>query len=985
MLYTAKKFYYLYGIRRISDIVIKDLIPFTEFGFPKDSIYHYLDTKHPEYQYPDSSNFFLQYSVKLPLKNSKFIEPPKSFRVIPSKLNKLIASIRTNTNYKVLTKDTVDITSPRIPLIMNHQALYQIAIPITSRKIYNWDKWVDIYTNMFLNINSNYFPERSGYIIFEVDDVIPTISTLRNKLINESSPMVIDKFSVNDTGRLLMSLWRWAYEDDNSVKQDSVFSVLNKAALTNTNLVLKNNKSFILLNLATLKNWLSDTKTRKTVLLKLLALFIRVSEGIDTSKIETSNDGEDNDYDNTDVAETEITKKLINHNLKSEIDNKVLEKGSKVSRNVKKEVYDEINTKDLVVKQISSLKETGMLKTTNAKQLLSILEKQPSTKSPFNKDLTLEKDMKVTKKDIVVSDKEVTVPVKDALVDKTMSTNVVGTLDKKYSRIMHKDILNSLYSIQSTGVLIKDFKVINESSITGDSQTYEISLKPVYGKASKIKLKMPVVNEEGEFTISGSTYRMRKLRTDVPIRKISGDRVSLTTYYGKLFVDRAIYKRMDTGYWIASYVLKNSGTDGSDIKSALSSISVDNVRGLPSKYTSIGRYLRSFMIKDYFFNFNYETRNDILPSDVPLSSVEIKNTVLVGKNSEGPIVMNKTGNLFTVDGSKLNPHTSLEEIIGLDPNKDPGSPIMMKIMGVNIPIALILSYFITIEGLFDLLNVKYDIYRLRDKVEDLENKAVIKFADSKLVFTKTHDYRYNILVSLLYVKEFKSINFDDLSNKDTYVSILHAGIVRKLNILDTNFVDPISRDLLKSMNEPTTFRGLLVRSAELLETDYHPKPQDIDYMTIKGYERFAGLMYKQLMNSIEDFNRRNLFGNSSINIDPYIMYSTLNTDSSVTIVEDLNPIGSLKQQEDVTYIGTGGRAKETMVKKTRFMDVNDLGVISELSKDSADVGISAYLSASPNIRNLRGLKSHNVNIDVDGGASVFSTSAMLAPGSENDD
>ena len=110
----------------------------------------------------------------------------------------------------------------------------------------------------------------------------------------------------------------------------------------------------------------------------------------------------------------------------------------------------------------------------------------------------------------------------------------------------------------------------------------------------------------------------------------------------------------------------------------------------------------------------------------------------------------------------------------------------------------------------------------------------------------------------------------------------------------------------------------------------------------------------------------------------------LNEDSTTTLIDDLNPMATLKQEEDVTFLGMNGRTKETLARGTRVFNTNEVGIISEATRDSGDVGISAYLSADPLLTNTRGMvgeydpsKDHPVNI--------YSTSAMLCPFILSDD
>ena len=198
------------------------------------------------------------------------------------------------------------------------------------------------------------------------------------------------------------------------------------------------------------------------------------------------------------------------------------------------------------------------------------------------------------------------------------------------------------------------------------------------------------------------------------------------------------------------------------------------------------------------------------------------------------------------------------------------------------------------------------------------------------------------------------------------------------------YVDPISLSILKQMKEPTNFKGLLIRSTELLTDDNYKNPNSIDGMSIKGYERIPGMMYKELITALKEYENKTYFSKSKLTVNPYSILNKLNEDSTTTLIDDLNPMATLKQEEDVTFLGMNGRTKETLARETRVFNTNEVGIISEATRDSGDVGVSAYLSADPLITNTRGMvgeydpnKDHPVNI--------YSTSAMLCPFILSDD
>ena len=73
-----------------------------------------------------------------------------------------------------------------------------------------------------------------------------------------------------------------------------------------------------------------------------------------------------------------------------------------------------------------------------------------------------------------------------------------------------------------------------------------------------------------------------------------------------------------------------------------------------------------------------------------------------------------------------------------------------------------------------------------------------------------------------------------------------------------------------------------------------------------------------------------------------------------------------------------------MTKKTRKYHPNDMGVTSEATVDSGDVGINTYTSADPQFNSLRGTAKPYV-IGKTGATALFSTSALISPGADRDD
>ncbi|MFO5890272.1 hypothetical protein ACLBSJ_31075, partial [Klebsiella pneumoniae] len=186
------------------------------------------------------------------------------------------------------------------------------------------------------------------------------------------------------------------------------------------------------------------------------------------------------------------------------------------------------------------------------------------------------------------------------------------------------------------------------------------------------------------------------------------------------------------------------------------------------------------------------------------------------------------------------------------------------------------------------------------------------------------------------------------------------------------------------MGEPTTFEGLLYRSVELLTNDWSPAEVDGAYMRYRGYERMAGAIFNELNRAVRVFNMRNGGSVQTVELDPHVIWRKIVQDPTVATIEDSNPIANIREQEAMTYRGDDGRGPTSMVARTRIYGEAVVGVVSESTVDSGDVGVIAYLVPDANFVNMRGV-TRMFDPKTDGPARLLSTSALLGVATEHDD
>lgn len=485
---------------------------------------------------------------------------------------------------------------------------------------------------------------------------------------------------------------------------------------------------------------------------------------------------------------------------------------------------------------------------------------------------------------------------------------------------------------------------------------------------------------------------MVHLNRMLPIRKVSSFRVALTSYYGKVFVERSQRSVNNYGKWLESKLLVKALDDNdSDIIESRTSNVFKSTNKTPRVYSILARTFKSFKTEYYSFFLEHEKRFDKFGEKV--LEAEKEGGVVIGETIKGKkalIVVDDQDTFYEFNEQGLKPIGKIEEILNIDTSNSPVEISELKIFNKFIPIGVVFGYHIGLENLLKLLKANYRRVNVGERYNLSNTEFAVKFSDEILIFDKDDK-----LVSLvvggfnLYHRSIKQYSVYDFDRKDVYGSVLDANkigsrYIREMNQLKDLFVDPITRDLLVEMDEPTDWLGLLMRSSELLLTDYSPSETDLNWMRIKGYERIAGNVYGELIKSIRQFNARGSGKNNKLELSPSAVWQTLQEDPSKGLVEELNPIENLREKEVVTYSGHGGRSRRSMVKSSRVYTESDVGTISEGSVDSGDVGIVSYLSANPKFTSLRGV-TERIDFEKDGAARILSTAAMVAPGSDRDD
>jgi hypothetical protein len=664
----------------------------------------------------------------------------------------------------------------------------------------------------------------------------------------------------------------------------------------------------------------------------------------------------------------------------------------KISKSTVKDVLDEpeVSLEDGIVSVCDRLADDGLL-TAGEYRRFTKLANTYKTLVSSDGVTTLEQFIKIPHEDLKI-DKSAIVPDSAQVLDKSMLNSSLLDFDSKYvDKVLAKDTAGMVMSVQRAGIAVTGYKVEKVKDILGEYEMHTLRLAPVEGLASTLRFKLPTIKEDGSFLSGNVRYRIRKQRGDLPIRKISPNRVALTSYYGKTFINRGRKKADDYGYWLQCQVMAK-GLDKDDIDvTQLSSANVfDSDLISPRPYSALSGSFSGFVCKGFVISFDRKLTKQTYPDSV-FKKFEHDGNIVFGFNPSGSfLVMDKNGSVYTTEENQLNLFGTLEHFLNIPINEAPVEYAELIVFGKEVPVGVILGYQIGFEKLMRLLDVEPRRVNAGSRVNLESNEYSLVFSDETLVFSRDDKLASIILAGFNeYSKSIKAFSVYSFDKRGVYLNLLEANklsvrYLREIDLIYRMFIDPITKDLLVEMKEPTTFQGLLFRACEMLLNDNHPDELDPAFMRIKGYERLSGAVYTELVQAIRAHNGKFGKQNQLIDLNPYAVWKRITEDPSKSQVSEINPIKALKEIEAITFAGTGGRNKRSMTKSTRAYHPNDMGTVSESTVDSSDVSINVYSSADPQFTSLRGI-SKRFDMKKAGPTALLSTSALLAVGSTNDD
>lgn len=281
-----------------------------------------------------------------------------------------------------------------------------------------------------------------------------------------------------------------------------------------------------------------------------------------------------------------------------------------------------------------------------------------------------------------------------------------------------------------------------------------------------------------------------------------------------------------------------------------------------------------------------------------------------------------------------------------------------KILDEQVPLIFVLSAADPggLQAVLDKAKINHQFYDKRPTGIDKNNQGVVAFADGWLVFDR-YPYENSLLLNGLSAYAMKEVSFYDMNSRDTYVEIFDSLFNRR-SLIDglENFyyllIDPITRDVLERLHQPTEFTELLLYANGLLADNTYRIESDYNQSRLRSNEIINVYLYEELSRAYANYK----YGRAEkFSIPENAVIKDLLQAEIVDSHSKLNITLEAENDRQVKLKGPGGlNVDRALTIEKRAYHPTMQGIIGINSTPSGEVGINRHMSLNSNIVDARG-------------------------------
>lgn len=530
-------FYKRFGVRKREELTRPRLFGIENFELPIPSIMHFVPrdtvTIGPTAEDPLVSTFdtrvFIEHVTELKSK----IGGPRRTAASPQLIENDFR--RTTRGFKPLRKDDALTINPRNGLVVNYGMLTPLYRYIVSFQK-GYYEWRNVEETLWKKVGEIH--QRFGwnqYIPIDLPDTIPSREQFMRLEASRTERSL--SFFASKEALSLFDLWQWVGEERAS---SAIHQMVEESGveetdiLSNINLLFNVNGYFFVLNLGNLNSWRKSEDNPSGVAPSMLQMRLSVLfhglrdvlEGVtDPKDIEGSDEGENDTEGHSGVKWNDddflpeypimrVPEPVSPPEPPEPLVVDVSEDNVKRNATPAKNVTEETQYTHRIEAEVENLDKLGLITPKVKERAVKQARRFTELKDPFGSGKTISEAMRVKPEDYALA-KSRPLPDRETVHDKSMLSSKIKDFHRKYTReLMPKHILQSVMSIQNLGLMVNDYKVETVMDAMNHYQIHTVQVKPIKGRQSTLRFRVPVIDRDGRFISNGKPNRARLQRAD---------------------------------------------------------------------------------------------------------------------------------------------------------------------------------------------------------------------------------------------------------------------------------------------------------------------------------------------------------------------------------------------------------------------------------------------------------------------------------------
>ena len=352
---------------------------------------------------------------------------------------------------------------------------------------------------------------------------------------------------------------------------------------------------------------------------------------------------------------------------------------------------------------------------------------------------------------------------------------------------------------------------------------------------------------------------------------------------------------------------------------------------------------------------------------------------VVGYAGKEPILVHRDTSRMFVSGHDINGDTIYTGILKLSDSYKMGirayydqiktvnklTSTYIKLMNEWVPLIFVLMYTDGLHTILGRTNTTYEVISSEDAQRrvDKDKEIKIQLKDATL-YINVEDVKTSLLYFPLTTQDLSMYTLAELESIEGTADVLttvaggNLSFPLNMSVYKDCFIDPYTKTILESLNQPTEFTGVMLYANELLASPESMEELSLTSCRIRYAEMIQAIYYKELSNAYAEYaiKKRRGSKNAKMSIAKNRVCQAVMEIPNNEEYSKINPYMESIKRWSCNYKGHMGKnLPRSYTWESRSYHPTYVGSIGLPTAFSANIGINKQLTIDPMIDNLSGM------------------------------